>query len=170
MGDPVRLEDAVCKNKLVRLPNCREVAGEGEKGPGELERVSRKPVDDAVANAAGAVAVGFARALVGGDASAAAAYFAPGAQFVTPDGTQVTGRDSILALLVQLTAAEQRLESGPGGRWRRTRSPSAPSSGAAARRSPRADCFRALSTARLVLARGAGGWETVIADALGVRV
>jgi ketosteroid isomerase-like protein len=51
----------------------------------------------------------FAGALLGGDATAAAAYFAPGSQLLTPDGTEVSGRAQITAVLSQITDSSQRL-------------------------------------------------------------
>jgi ketosteroid isomerase-like protein len=116
---------------------------------------------------AAATAGRFAVALLGGDPGAAADYFAADAQLLTPDGTQVAGRESILGVLSQLTAAEPRLEIKTG----RT-----VSSGAVAlctqywRRSSRdlsRERFEVDHVAKLVLVRGADGWQIVIASPWG---
>lgn len=58
-------------------------------------------------------AIGIARALVGGDAGTALGHFGPGARLLTADGTEVSGRGAIGAVLTQLTAPAQRLEILP---------------------------------------------------------
>jgi ketosteroid isomerase-like protein len=52
----------------------------------------------------------FARALLGGDATAAAAYFSADARLLTPDGTEVSGRAPIIEVLEQLTSPGQKLQ------------------------------------------------------------
>jgi ketosteroid isomerase-like protein len=118
-------------------------------------------------SSAAATAGRFAAALLGGDPGAAADYFTSDAQLLTPDGTQVAGRESILGVLAQLTAAEPRLEIKTG----RTIS-----SGAVAlctqywKRSSRdlsRERFEVDHVAKLVLIRGADGWQIVIASPWG---
>jgi uncharacterized protein (TIGR02246 family) len=116
---------------------------------------------------AASIAGRFAAALLDGDPRAAADHFAVDAQFLTPDGTQVTGRASILGVLAQLTAAEQKLEIKTGRTlstgavalctqyWKRT------SRNAASER------FEASHIAKLVLVRGAGEWQILIASPWG---
>jgi ketosteroid isomerase-like protein len=121
--------------------------------------------EDAAASTASAAAAadGFARSLLAGDGAAAVTHFAPAGQLLTPDGTQVAGRQSILAVLEQLIAAEQELEIRSGRTiladavalttqyWmRRSR-----------RRS--GEPFEASHTARLVLGRHERGWQILIA-------
>jgi ketosteroid isomerase-like protein len=116
---------------------------------------------------AAATAARFAAALLGGDPRAAAEHFSVDAQLLTPDGTQVSGRASILGVLAQLTAAEQKLEIKSG----RT-----VSTGAVAlctqywKRSSRdlsRERFEVDHVARLVLVRGVEGWQIVIASPWG---
>jgi ketosteroid isomerase-like protein len=109
----------------------------------------------------------FAAALLRGDPRAAADHFALDAQLLTPDGTQVTGRASILGVLAQLTAAEQKLEIETGRTlstgavalctqyWRRTS------------RNLSSERFEASHVAKLVLVRGAADWQIVIASPWG---
>jgi uncharacterized protein (TIGR02246 family) len=116
---------------------------------------------------AAATAAQFAAALLGGDPAAAADYFTSDGQLLTPDGTQVAGRASILGVLSQLTAAEPRLEIKAG----RT-----VSSGAVAlctqywKRSSRdlsRERFEVDHVAKLVLVREADCWQIVIASPWG---
>jgi ketosteroid isomerase-like protein len=118
-------------------------------------------------SSAAATAGRFAAALLGGDPRAAADYFSVDAQLLTPDGTQVAGRETILGVLAQLTAAGPRLEIKTG----RT-----VSSGAVAlctqywKRSSRdlsRERFEVDHVAELVLVRGADGWQIVIASPWG---
>jgi ketosteroid isomerase-like protein len=116
---------------------------------------------------AASTAARFASALLEGDPRAAADHFAVDAQFLTPDGTQVTGRASILGVLAQLTAAEHRLEIKTGRTlstgavalctqyWKRTS------------RNASSERFEANHVAKLVLARGADDWQIVIASPWG---
>jgi ketosteroid isomerase-like protein len=109
----------------------------------------------------------FAAALLEGDPRAAADYFSVDAQLLTPDGTQVTGRASILGVLAQLTAAEQKLEIRTGRivstgavalctqYWKRSSSDLS------------RERFEANHVAKLVLVRGADGWQIVIASPWG---
>jgi ketosteroid isomerase-like protein len=119
------------------------------------------------ATSAAATAARFAAALLEGDPRAAADHFSVDAQLLTPDGTQVSGRASILGVLAQVTAAEQKLVIKTG----RTIS-----TGAVAlctqywRRSSRdlgRERFEANHVAKLVLVRGADGWQIVIASPWG---
>lgn len=59
---------------------------------------------------AGAMARGFARAMLARDAPAAASYFSRAGRILTPDGTEVTGRVQIVGVLEQVTSAEAELE------------------------------------------------------------
>lgn len=105
----------------------------------------------------------FARILLGGDATAAAAYFSTTAKLLTPDGTELSGRDAIAELLTQLIAPDQQLQILAGRTtatdtvalctqyWTRT-SRSLPSEG-----------FESHSTARLMLTRTEQRWQIVIA-------
>lgn len=112
---------------------------------------------------ASATATGFARALLGGDATAAAAHFAPDAQFLTPDGTQVGGRKSILALLEQLTASEPALEIRSGRTIVADPVALATQYWTRSSRSSPGEPFDASHVARLVLARRERSWQIVIA-------
>jgi ketosteroid isomerase-like protein len=120
------------------------------------------PGDPASVAAAGpeATARAFARALVARDPRAAAAHLSPDARLVTPDGTEVSGREAAAAILTQLTTSERALEVRAGRtvvcadtarcaqHWRwGDPGPDDPAAG----------------TARLVLARRGGGWKIVIA-------
>jgi ketosteroid isomerase-like protein len=116
---------------------------------------------------AASTAARFASALLEGDPRAAADYFSVDAQLLTPDGTQVTGRASILGVLAQLTAAEQKLEIKTGRTvstgavalctqyWRRSSSDLS------------RERFEANHVAKLVLVRGADDWQIVIASPWG---
>jgi ketosteroid isomerase-like protein len=109
----------------------------------------------------------FAASLLESDPRAAADCFSIDAQLLTPDGTQVTGRSSILGVLAQLTAAEQKLEIKTGRivstgavalctqYWKRTSSDSS------------RERYEANHVAKLVLARGGDGWQIVIASPWG---
>jgi ketosteroid isomerase-like protein len=109
----------------------------------------------------------FAAALLEGDPRAAADCFSVDAQLLTPDGTQVSGRPSILGVLAQLTAAEQKLVIKTGRTvstgavalctqyWRRTSSDLS------------RERFEANHVAKLVLVRGADGWEIAVASPWG---
>lgn len=128
----------------------------GARDSGEVVPTSR--TSTAVASAEG-----FARALLGGDPTAAAAYFAEAGQILTPDGTQVSGRRPILAVLGQLTSGEPQLEIRSGRTvvadgvalstqfWTRST------------RTPPSEVFEANSVARFVLVRKAQAWEIAIA-------
>jgi ketosteroid isomerase-like protein len=126
----------------------------GEAGdPGTLE-----------AGGAEATSRRFARAILAGDARAAAACFSTAARLLTADGTEVSGRGELTAVLTQVTAAEQGLEIRVGRTvisdrtalctqfWRRHISGPEP---------PR---FEYATTARLVLAYTGRRWEIVIAS------
>jgi ketosteroid isomerase-like protein len=116
---------------------------------------------------AAATAARFAAALLEGDPRTAADHFSVDAQLLTPDGTQVTGRASILGVLAQLTAAEQKLEIKTGRTvstgavalctqyWKRTSSDLT------------RERFEANHVAKLVLIRGADGWQIAIASPWG---
>jgi ketosteroid isomerase-like protein len=116
---------------------------------------------------AAASAGSFAAALLGGDARAATDHFAADAQLLTPDGTQVSGHDSILGVLSQLVAAEQRLEIKTGRTlstgavalctqyWTRTS------------RTHSRERFEANHVAKLVLVCGPDGWQIAIASPWG---
>jgi hypothetical protein len=56
----------------------------------------------------------FAQALLGGNAKAAASYFSASGHCLTPDGTGISGRPAIAALLAQLTNSDHRLEIHAG--------------------------------------------------------
>jgi uncharacterized protein (TIGR02246 family) len=116
---------------------------------------------------AAGIAGRFAAALLEGDPRGAADYFSADAQLLTPDGTQVTGRSSILGVLAQLTAAEQKLEIKTGRTlstgavalctqyWKRTTSDLS------------RERFEANHVAKLVLVHGADGWQIAIASPWG---
>jgi ketosteroid isomerase-like protein len=107
-----------------------------------------------------ATARAFARALLARDAGAAAAHLSPDARLVTPDGTEVAGREAVTAILAQLTSSERALEIRAGRtvacedvalctqhwRW------GEPDSGE-----------RPANTARLMLTRHDGAWNIAIA-------
>lgn len=112
---------------------------------------------------AAATATGFARAMLGGNAAAAVAHFADDAQFLTPDGTQVGGRRSILALLEQLTASEPELEIRNGRTVVADPVALATQYWTRSSRTTSSELFEANHTARLVLARRERGWQIVIA-------
>jgi ketosteroid isomerase-like protein len=128
----------------------------GARDSGEVVPTSR--ASSAVANVEG-----FARALLGGDPTAAVAYFAADGQILTPDGTQLSGRASILAVLSQLTAGEPLLEIRSGRTvvadgvalstqfWTRSM------------RTAPSEVFEANSVARFVLVRKSQGWQIAIA-------
>ncbi len=111
-------------------------------------------------------AYGFARALLGDDAAAAAAYFATEARLMTADGTEVSGAAAIKEVLGQIASSEVQLEirlgrtllAGPVALstqyWRRT--------GAGG-----AEPFERSNTASLVLQREGGRWAILIASPWG---
>jgi ketosteroid isomerase-like protein len=111
-----------------------------------------------------AVAKRFARAMLARDPRAAAACFSAAARLLTADGTEVTGREAVLAVLHQITSSEQRLEIRIGRSivaegvasctqfWRRGGSRSAD------------DDHEEATVARLVLARTGSAWRIVIAS------
>jgi uncharacterized protein (TIGR02246 family) len=111
-----------------------------------------------------ALARRFARAMLTRDPRGAAACFSPSARILTADGTEVSGREAVEAVLRQITSSDQSLEirigrtvvaggvasstqfwrrSGPG--WERQRHERA-------------------TVARLVLAHSGGRWEIAIAN------
>jgi ketosteroid isomerase-like protein len=113
---------------------------------------------------AGETAGAFARVLLGGDASAAAAYFSPSAQLLTPDGTALSGRDSIAELLRQLTSAsDQLLEIKTGRTLHVDRVALCTQYWARRSRRGGAGSFETASTARLVLAQSERRWQILIA-------
>ena len=57
-----------------------------------------------------AVARRFAQAMLGRDPRTAAACFSAGARILTADGTEVIGREKVLAVLRQITSSEQNLK------------------------------------------------------------
>jgi ketosteroid isomerase-like protein len=111
-----------------------------------------------------AVARRFARAMLDRDPRRAAGCFAAGARILTADGTEVSGHDTILSVLRQITSSEQSLEIRLGRAivaegvasctqfWRRT--------------GPHSKDQRAsdATIARLVLLRNGARWEIVIAS------
>ena len=56
----------------------------------------------------------FTRALLARDPRAAAIHLAPDARLITPDGTEVVGREAIKAMLAQLTSTGRTLEIRAG--------------------------------------------------------
>lgn len=106
-----------------------------------------------------ATARAFARALLARDPEAAAALLSRDARLVTPDGTEVVGREQIGAILTQLTSSTQRLEIRPGRTivhadvalctqfWRRD-----------------GEGYTDCTIARLILVRVDGRWKIVIAS------
>jgi uncharacterized protein (TIGR02246 family) len=119
---------------------------------------------DLAMGGAESVARGFGQALVSRNAHAAAAFFALDAHILTADGTEMAGREQVVAVLRQITASDHRLEIRVGRTivsgavaiatqyWRRSN----PEDGAVQHVST--------SVARLVLARSQGGWEIAIAS------
>jgi ketosteroid isomerase-like protein len=105
----------------------------------------------------------FARALLDGDAAAAASHLSAEACLLTADGTEVLGRRQALGVLGQITPAEHELEIRVGRSvvsggvalctqyWLRRSPPGAPVS------------HEVATTARLVLAREGERWKIVIA-------
>jgi uncharacterized protein (TIGR02246 family) len=104
-----------------------------------------------------------ARALLARDPRAAATLMASDARLITPDGTEMVGRDRIRPVLAQITTSVQPLEIRAGRTvvngtvalctqlWRRGGGPGG---------SP----YEASSTARLVLVRSGRRWEVAIAS------
>lgn len=127
-----------------------------EKSGGAVERAGEPTGVEVVG--AEASARSFARALLVGDPRAAALHFARDAHLITPDGTEIVGRERIGAVLAQITASSQRLVIQAGRTvvhretaictqlWRR------------------GDAAGDLNTARFVLARLGGAWKIVIAS------
>jgi ketosteroid isomerase-like protein len=130
-------------------PTIREAAGDGHAGP-----IGRGPFETAVA---------FSRALLAGDAAAAATYFSPLGRLLTPDGTELSGRTSITELLGQFATPDHKLEIRTGRvvqadsialckqYWRRS-----------SRRSD-VEQYETASIARLVLQRHEIGWLIMVA-------
>jgi len=108
-----------------------------------------------------AMARSFARSLMARDSRAAAAHLAADVRIVTPDGTELAGRERAAEVLDQVTDSGQELEIRVGRTvvngsvalcrqwWRRH---SVGESGG----------FEISTSARLVLARTASRWEIVI--------
>ncbi len=131
----------------------------GEFGGGSVEAVGDPHNVEPLG--AEATARAFARALIARDPQAASAHLSPDARLITPDGTEVSGRAEIAAILGQVTASVRPLEIRAGRttvsgtvalctqHWRRGGSGGGP--------------FEASTTAQLVLARAAGRWRIVIA-------
>ena len=108
------------------------------------------------------VAYAFAQALLGGDAQAAVAYFDPGGVLLTADGTEVSGRAAIAAVLDQVTSSSVEL----GIRLGRTlQAGSVALSTQFWRR--RGEGFEQASTATFVLAEANGRWAIRIASPWG---
>jgi ketosteroid isomerase-like protein len=112
-----------------------------------------------------AVARRFARAMLNRDPRSAAGCFSPGASILTADGTAVSGREAVEAVLRQITSSEQGLEIRIGRTvvaegvasctqfWRR------------GGRGAGNGGYEDATAARLVLARSGGGsWKIVIAS------
>jgi ketosteroid isomerase-like protein len=111
---------------------------------------------------AGQVAAAFAEALLAGDVASASAFFSPVARFLTPDGTELSGRQPIAELLAQLADSEQRLEISCGRTL--VSGPVALSTQYWTRRSKsRMEHFEVSSRAQLVLTCEAGSWRIAIA-------
>jgi ketosteroid isomerase-like protein len=112
---------------------------------------------------ASAIAEAFGRALLARDPHAAAAFFSPAGRMLTPDGTEVSGREQIVGILRQITGSDQELEIRIGRSvvsetaalctqiWRR-------------RSGGRGESFESSTMARLVLQLGAEGWKIAIAS------
>lgn len=118
--------------------------------------------DEGDQRGAAAAARGFAVALLTRDADEAAAYLAPDACILTPDGAEIVGRPAACDVLAQITASGQELEIRLG----RTvaRGDVAISTQFWRRRSiGEAYGFDDSTVARLVLARNAGRWSIAIA-------
>jgi hypothetical protein len=140
------------------------VAGKGAERIGGVVDHSR-PAGVAEDGGPEALARRFARAMLDRDPRAAAACFSANARILTADGTEVSGRESVLAVLRQITSSEQGLEIRIGRSvvavgvascsqfWRR----SSPGGGAGGGR------YESATAARLVLARSGVRWEIVIA-------
>ena len=137
------------------------IPGGGERTGGVVEGAEEPAGLDPAG--AGAVARGFARAMLARDHQAAASFFCADALILTPDDTQVRGRAAIAHLLGQLTSAGPELEIRTGRTlavaevahctqfWRR-RSGRNGTSG-----------FESQTTTRLVLHRRAERWQIAIA-------
>jgi ketosteroid isomerase-like protein len=121
----------------------------------------------AVAESPEELARNLAAALIGGDAAAAAAYLAFDSRLITPDGTEVRGRQAVVSVLEQVATPGQRLEIEAGHtiwtgsvavcaqRWTlRTEASGTP--------------FERCSTGFLVLRCENGRWWVVIAAPWGV--
>jgi uncharacterized protein (TIGR02246 family) len=159
--DPPNLEDGVSKYKAGRLQDFASVGAEEKKTGGTVGETADPAGLDP--EGAGAVARGFARAILARDAQAAASYFSRAACILTPDGTEVRGRGAIVEVLGQVTAAHTELEIRVGHSvvgegvalctqfWRR-RAPGR-----------KAGPFESQTTARLVLSRRDEGWRIMIA-------
>lgn len=105
----------------------------------------------------------FARALLAGDAVAAAAYFSPAARFLTPDGTEVSGRSSIGELLGQLVSSNQVLEIRTGRLLQADSVALCTQYWTRLSRDTRMEPFELASTAKLVLQRAKRDWQILIA-------
>jgi ketosteroid isomerase-like protein len=101
--------------------------------------------------------------MVGGDPGAAASFFSAAAQFLTPDGTEVSGRPAIAQLLGQLTSSDQLLEIRTGRTVLGAGVALCTQYWVRRSRHDRGERFEAASTARLVLAQEELRWQIVIA-------
>lgn len=142
------------------------MAGNGaERVGGELGAAR----EEGTLESAGAEAVArrFARAMLNGDHRSATACFSPRASMLTADGTEVSGRAAVEAVLRQLTSSEQRLEIRVGRTvvaegvalctqfWRR------------GGRDSNGGGYEEATAARIVLTGSAGRWEIAIASPWG---
>jgi ketosteroid isomerase-like protein len=139
------------------------VAGKEAKRVGGLVGVDRE-IGTVESRGAEAVARHFARAMLARDPRAAATCFSSGARILTADGTEVIGRENVMAVLRQITSSAQNLEIRIGRCivaedvasctqfWRRSSS-GTPIGG-----------YEDATAARLVLARSARRWEIAIAS------
>jgi ketosteroid isomerase-like protein len=123
----------------------------------------RGTIGGAQGGSAAASAGGFAGALLAGDPEAAVEYFSNDAQLLTPDGTQVAGRDSILGVLAQLTASAQSLEIKTGRTVSSGKVALATQYWTRSSRSPSGQPFEDRRVAKLVLVLGSAGWQIAIA-------
>jgi ketosteroid isomerase-like protein len=132
---------------------------QGKFGGGAVEAIGDPP--GVVPLGAEATARAFARALLARDPQAAAALFSSEARLITPDGTEVVGREQIGAVLTQLTSSSLPLEIRTG---RTIESTDLALCTQLWRRGDMGGDYAASSTARLVLARLAGDWKIVMAS------
>lgn len=136
---------------------------EQDRGSSAVKAAPGSGCTGAVADGPIETALGFAQALLLGDAAGAVAYFSPLARILTPDGTELGGRSSITGLLEQLVTPDHKLEIRTGRVLRADSIALCQQYWKRSSRRVEVERFEATSIARLVMQRQDECWQIMIA-------